>query len=63
MNVVLRLTEAAVEFLWVVGWGLQSRFRVQLNNCVGVVLRCVVVGVEVVKICKILKFLHQMVLL
>ena len=47
MNVVLRLTEAAVEFLWwVVGWwGLQSHFRVQPNHCVEVVLRCVVVGV------------------
>ena len=45
MNVVLRLTEAAVEFLW---WGLQSYFRVQPNNCVEVVLRCVVVGVGVV---------------
>ena len=45
MNVVLRLTEAAVEFLWWVGWGLQSRFRVQPNHCVEVVLRCVVVGV------------------
>ena len=46
MNVVLRLTEAAVEFLcggwW---WGLQSHFHVQPNNCVEVVLRCVVVGV------------------
>ena len=28
-----------------VGWGLQSHFRVQPNNCVEVVLRCVVVGV------------------
>ena len=43
INVVLRLTEAAVEFLWSggVGWwvgsGLQSHFRV--------VLGCVVVGV------------------
>ena len=49
MNVVLRLTEAAVEFVWwvggVVGWGLQSYFHVQPNNCVEVVLRCVVVGV------------------
>ena len=44
MNVVLRLKEAAVEFLWV-GWGLQSHFCVQPNNCVEVVLRCVVVGV------------------
>ena len=49
MDVVLRLTEAAVEFLWwggVVGWwGLQSHFRVQPNNCVEAVLRCVVVRV------------------
>ena len=48
MSVVLRRTEAAVEFLWWVGWwwwGLQSHFRVQPNNCVQVVLRCVVVGV------------------
>ena len=46
MNVVLRLTEAAVEFLWWVGWwGLQSYFHVQPNNCVEVVLRCVDVGV------------------
>ena len=27
------------------GWGLQSHFRVQPNNCVKDVLRCVVVGV------------------
>ena len=27
------------------GGGLQSHFRVQTNNCVEVVLRCVVVGV------------------
>ena len=46
MNVVLRLTEAAVEFLW--WWGLQSHFYVQPNNCVEVVLRCVVVGVETI---------------
>ena len=62
MNVLLRLTEAAVEFqwwvgwwggrggggggvVWWVGWGLQSHFRVQPNNCFQVVLRCVVVGV------------------
>ena len=46
MNVVLRLTEAAVEFVWCVGWwGLQSQFHVQPNNCVKVVLCCVVVGV------------------
>ena len=51
MNVVRRLTEAFVEFLWwvgwggEVGWGLQSHFCVQPNHCVEVVLRCVVVGV------------------
>ena len=28
-----------------VRWGLQSHFHVQPNNCVEVVLRCVVVGV------------------
>ena len=27
------------------GWGLQTHFRVQPNNCAEVVLRCVVVGV------------------
>ena len=44
MNDALRLTEAAVEFLWWwVGWwwGLQSHIHV----CVEVVLRCVLVGV------------------
>ena len=50
MNVVLRLTEAAVEFLWVVGWGgvgFAKSFscHVQPNHCAEVVLRCVVVGV------------------
>ena len=45
MNVVLRLTEAAVEILWVGWWGSQRHFRVQPNFCVEVVLRCVVVGV------------------
>ena len=47
MNVVLRLIDAAVEFLWWGGggWGLLSHFRVQPNNCVEFVLRCVVVGV------------------
>ena len=50
MNVVLRLTEAAVEFLWWGGWGLQSPFHVQPNNCVEVVLRCVVVGVVTINI-------------
>ena len=32
MNVVLRLTEAAVEFVW--WWGLQSNFCIQPNKCV-----------------------------
>ena len=52
MNVVLRLTEAAVEFLWWWGgWGLQSHFHVQPNHyCVEVVLRCVVVGVVTILI-------------
>ena len=45
MNAVLRLREAAVEFVWGGGWGLQSHFRVQPNNCVEVVLRCALVGV------------------
>ena len=48
MNVVLRLTEAAVGFLLGgvrVGWGFENLFHVQPNNCVEVVLRCVVVGV------------------
>ena len=48
MNVVLRLMEAAVKFVWWWGWGLQSHFRVQPNFCVEVVLCCVVVGVGVV---------------
>ena len=34
---------------WVDGWGFQSHFRVQPNNCVEVVLRCVVVGVVLKK--------------
>ena len=34
------------------GWGLQSHFHVQPNNCVEVVLRCVVVGVVTTKVCK-----------
>ena len=44
MNAVLRLTETAVEFLWVGGWevGFKSHLPVQPNNCVEVVLRCVV---------------------
>ena len=45
---VLRLKEAAVEFLWWVGWGgwgLQSHFHVQPNHCFEVVLRVVVVRV------------------
>ena len=52
MNVVLRLTEAAVEFLWWVvgGWGLQSHLRVQPNYCVEVVLRCLVVEVVTIHI-------------
>ena len=48
LNVVLRVSEDAVEFVWWVGgvgWGLQSHFRVQPNHCVEVPLRCVVVGV------------------
>ena len=48
MNVVLRLTEAAVEFLWWwggVGLGLHSPFHVPPPNCVEVVLRFVVVWV------------------
>ena len=45
MNVVLRLMEAAVEFVWWWGWGLHSNFHVQPNYSVEVVLRCVVVGV------------------
>ena len=47
MNVVLRLTEAAVEFLWWVGGvvGFAKSFSFQPNNCVEVVLCCVVVGV------------------
>ena len=46
-TVVLRLREAAVEFLWWGGgwWDLPSNFYVQPNNCVEVVFRCVVVGV------------------
>ena len=50
MNVVLRLTEAAVEFLWWVGWFLQSHFHVQANHCVEVVIRCVVVGVVTIQV-------------
>ena len=49
MNFVLRLTEAAVEFIWWGGWGLQSHFCVQPNHCVKVVLCCVVVGVVTTK--------------
>ena len=54
MNVVLRLTEAAVEFTVVgglVGWGLQSHFHVKPNHCFEVVLRCVVVGVVTILSC------------
>ena len=52
MNVVLRLIEAAVEFLWWgVGWsGLHSHFHVQPNYCVEVVLCCVVVWVVIIKL-------------
>ena len=35
----------------VVGWGLQSHFHDQPNNCVEVVLGCVVVGVVTTMIC------------
>ena len=50
MNVVLRLSEAAVESLWWwvgggVGIGLHIHFRVQPNYSVEVVLHCIVVGV------------------
>ena len=46
MNVVLRLKEAALEFVWWwgsggVGLGLHSHFRVQPNCSVEVVLCCV----------------------
>ena len=39
--------EVPEKFVWWVGggWGLQSHFHVQPNNCVEVVYRCVVVGV------------------
>ena len=58
MNVVLRLTEAAVEFLvwWVGGWGLQSHFRVQPNYCVEGVLRFVVVGVVTIPLSEVVLF-------
>ena len=45
MNVVMRLMEAAVDFVWWWGWGLHSHFHVQPNYSVEVVLCCVVVGV------------------
>ena len=32
------------------GWGFQSNFRVQPNNCVEVVLRCVVVEVVTINL-------------
>ena len=53
MNVVLRLTEAAVEFPRWGGWGLHSHFHVQPNNSVKVVLcLCfVVVGVVTILPC------------
>ena len=52
--------EVPEKFLWWGrwgGWGLQSHFRVQPNNCVEVVLRCVVV--RVVTIQKIMYFLQN----
>ena len=57
MNVVLRLMEAAVEFVWRGGgvgggwgcWGVHSHFHVQPNYSVEVVLHCVVVGVVTTK--------------
>ena len=45
LNVFLRVSEDAVEFVWWGGWGMRSHFRVQPNHCVKVVLRCVMVGV------------------
>ena len=46
MNVVMRLTEAAFEFLWWVGgWGGVCKVIFMPNHCVEVMLRCVVVGV------------------
>ena len=47
MNVVLRLMEAAVKFVW--GWGLLSHFHVQPNYSDEVVLRCVVLGVVTIE--------------
>ena len=38
INVNMMLLKAKVDFLWWVGWGLQSHFRVQPNFCVDVVL-------------------------
>ena len=51
MITLSRLTDSAVEFLWVGGWevGFKSHLPVQPNNCVEVVLRCVV-GVGVLTI-------------
>ena len=51
MNVVLRLTEAAVEFVW---WGgrvvvLHSNFHVKPNYSVEVVFRCIVVGLVTIE--------------
>ena len=49
MYVVLRLMEAAVEFVWL--WcSLHSHFHVQPNYSVEVALRCVVVGVVTIKL-------------
>ena len=49
MNIVLRLTYAAVEFLWWGGgggwWGLHSHFHAQPNYSVEVVLWLCCVGV------------------
>ena len=48
MNVVLRLMEAAVEFVWcgsgVGWWWLHSHFHIQPIYSVEIVLRCFVVG-------------------
>ena len=41
MNLVWRVMEATVEFVWW-WWGLHSHFHVQPNYSVEVVLRCVV---------------------
>ena len=55
MNVVLRLTEAAVEFLWWSGWcGFHSHFHVQPNYSAVLRLCCVVVGVVTILFMQIL---------